>query len=129
VSDDLIARLTGADNADDGRCLAAMCREAAVALRARIAEMEREIAGFAKGVRVRIPTETMEAEFSNYHRLGFAAGRKSAEADAEKLAGLLREADQALTDSTHPDARLAMSVCPVCALQERIRAALAGRKG
>jgi hypothetical protein len=78
---------------------------------------------------VRIPTETMEAEFSNYHRLGFAAGRKSAEADAEKLAGLLREADQALTDSTHPDARLAMSVCPVCALQERIRAALAGRKG
>ena len=50
---------------------------------------------WASGVKISIPTETMEQEFSNFHRLGFQAG---AAAEREACALLCDELDNEEND-------------------------------
>lgn len=50
------------------------------ALRAALAERDAQLASLAQGVRVAVPTETMEQEFAAYYRRGFKAGASSRDA-------------------------------------------------
>ena len=42
---------------------------------ARIAELEAELASMAQGVKISIPTQTMEQEFQSHYRRGYEAGQ------------------------------------------------------
>ena len=52
-------------------------------------------AKWAKGeAKIRIPTETMEQEFNNYHRLGYKAGVKAEREACAKLAAWILKMPQ-----------------------------------
>lgn len=63
---------------------------------AEIAKLKKELSKMVKGISVKIPSETMEQEFSNYYRMGYKKGQEGAKEEITKLKTELAETRKVL---------------------------------
>ena len=85
----------------------------------RIKELEAQLASFAQGAKISIPTITMEQEFASYERRGFQRGVKHSEREYQTRYMLLEAQYKLLMD--HCVALVAMkSPAPIMLERDRV---------